>query len=99
MTVPYRLLGRNVLVEPQRLAERTEAGVYLPQTAVEKRCNEATVVAIGPEVVEVVVDDEVMIRRWTATEITLGERQLLVIDPSDILLVAIPEVEGEVEGE
>lgn len=43
------VIGDRVLIQPEELTERTEVGLYLPQTVVEKeQVQSGRVVAVGP---------------------------------------------------
>jgi chaperonin GroES len=93
----------NVLVEIEAAGERVVGGIVLPESASRGpaiKIEEATVLAIGPgrysisgEILSppVAVGAKVLIYRSMGTEMTSGDRRLVIVSPKDILAV----VEGE----
>ncbi|MEM6917346.1 MAG: co-chaperone GroES [Verrucomicrobiota bacterium] len=86
-------LGTRVLVKRIELDEqKSEGGIFLPDTAKEKP-QEAEVVALGNgknddgEVVEfsVKVGDQVLISKYGGTEVKLGGDECVLVNESDIL--------------
>ena len=85
-------LGDRVVIQPQPAEERTQSGLYIPDTAKEKP-QRGTVVAAGPGRVEngtkidmtVKEGDVVLYGKYAGTEITLNEDDLLIMRESDIL--------------
>jgi len=86
-------LGTRVLVkriEPDE--QKTEGGIFLPDTAKEKP-QEAEVLALGNgknddgEVVEfsVKTGDKVLISKYGGTEVKLGGDECVIVNESDIL--------------
>lgn len=88
-------LADRVIIEPKEAAELTKGGLYLPDTAKEKPI-EGTVVAIGPGKVsddgkkvapEVKVGDKVLYGKYSGTEVTVEEKQYLIMRESDIFAI------------
>ncbi|MBP82674.1 MAG: co-chaperone GroES [Verrucomicrobiales bacterium] len=86
-------LGTRVLVKRIELEEqKSEGGIFLPDTAKEKP-QEAEVVALGNgknedgEVVEfsVSVGDQVLISKYGGTEVKVGGDECVLVNESDIL--------------
>ncbi|MAB75961.1 MAG: co-chaperone GroES [Verrucomicrobiales bacterium] len=86
-------LGTRVLVKRIELEEqKSEGGIFLPDTAKEKP-QEAEVVALGNgknedgEVVEfsVSVGDQVLISKYGGTEVKVGGDECVIVNESDIL--------------
>ncbi|MBT8399983.1 MAG: co-chaperone GroES [Rhodothermia bacterium] len=86
-------LGTRVLVKRIELDEqKSEGGIFLPDTAKEKP-QEAEVVALGNgknddgEVVEfsVKVGDQVLISKYGGTEVKVGGDECVLVNESDIL--------------
>ncbi len=86
-------LGTRVLVKRIELDEqKSEGGIFLPDTAKEKP-QEAEVVALGNgknddgEIVEfsVKVGDTVLISKYGGTEIKVGGDECVLVNESDIL--------------
>ena len=86
-------LGTRVLVKRIELEEqKSEGGIFLPDTAKEKP-QEAEIVALGNgknedgEVVEfsVSVGDQVLISKYGGTEVKVGGDECVIVNESDIL--------------
>ncbi|PEN14564.1 co-chaperone GroES [Longibacter salinarum] len=84
-------LGDRVVVQPLEADEKTESGLYIPDSAQEKP-QKGTVVAIGPGRVEngtkvdmtVSEGDEVLYGKYAGTEVTLDGGDFLIMRESDI---------------
>jgi len=90
-----RPLGDRVVVEPLEAEEKTKGGIILPDTAKEKP-QEGKVVAVGKgkvndkgEVVpmEVKVGDKVLYGKYSGTEVTVDDKQYIILREDDILAV------------
>ncbi len=84
-------LGDRVVVQPKPAEEKTESGLYIPDSAKEKP-QEGTVVATGPGRAEngtriemtVEEDDDVIYGQYAGTEVTLDGDEYLIMRESDI---------------
>lgn len=85
-------LGDRVVVKPEEAEERTSSGIYIPDTAKEKP-QRGKVVAVGPGKVEngtkvdmtVKEGDLVLYGKYSGTEITIDNDDVLIMRESDIL--------------
>ncbi len=85
-------LGDRVVVRPEAAEEKTESGLYIPDTAKEKP-QRGTVVSVGPGRVEngtkidmsVGTGDKVLYGKYAGTEITIDGEDLLIMRENDIL--------------
>ncbi|HQZ28695.1 MAG: co-chaperone GroES [Verrucomicrobiales bacterium] len=86
-------LGTRVLVKRIELSEqKTDGGIFLPDTAKEKP-QEAEVIALGTgkndegEIIEfsVKVGDKVLISKYGGTEVKVGGDECVLVNESDIL--------------
>jgi len=85
-------LADRVVVKPQPAEEKTASGLFIPDTAKEKP-QRGTVVAVGPGKVEngtkvdmsVSKGDTVLYGKYSGTEITMDDDDLLIMRESDIL--------------
>lgn len=88
----FKPLGDRVAVKPEPADEKTESGLYIPDSAKEKP-QRGTVVAIGAgrvengERIEMTVKegDAVLYGKYAGTEITLDGEDLLIMKESDLL--------------
>ena len=85
-------LGDRVVVRPGEAEEKTESGLFIPDTAKEKP-QRGTVVSVGPGRVEdgkkvdmsVQTGDQVLYGKYSGTEITIDGEDLIIMRESDIL--------------
>lgn len=86
-------LHDRVLVEPTEAEEKTESGIYIPDTAKEKQ-QKGRIIAVGKGRVneegklvplEVKVDDQVIYGRYSGTEIKIKGTDYLILKEEDIL--------------
>lgn len=85
-------LSDRVVVKPAEADEKTESGLYIPDSAKEKP-QRGTIVSVGPGKVEngnkidmtVKEGDTVLYGKYAGTEINLGDDDLLIMRESDIL--------------
>jgi chaperonin GroES len=83
----FKPLANRVLVERVDEPQKTASGIIIPDNAKEKP-QEAKVLAIGPEVEEegqISVGDTVVFGKYSGTEITVDEKELLILNSDDIL--------------
>jgi chaperonin GroES len=84
-------LGDRVVVQPKPAEEKTDSGLYIPDSAQEKP-QKGTVVAIGPGRVEdgtkidltVSEGDQVLYGKYSGTEVTLDGDEYLIMRETDI---------------
>ena len=87
-------LADRVVLRPVDREEKTQSGIFLPDTAKEKP-QEGEVVAVGPGRVEdgkrveleVKVGDRVIYSKYAGTEVKVGDQELLILRESDILAI------------
>ena len=94
--LPIRMLHDRVLVstETEGGERRSTAGIVIPATAaVGKRLSWATVVAAGPNVRQVQIDDRVLYDPEDRAEVELQSTQYVLLRERDIHAVAAPRVE------
>jgi chaperonin GroES len=88
-------LGDRVVIKPVEPEERTKGGIILPDTAKEKPVV-GEVVAAGPGrkaddgktiALEVKVGDKVLYGKYSGTEVTVDNQELLIMRESDIFAI------------
>ncbi len=83
----FQPLGQRVLVERLEEPTTTSTGIIIPDNAKEKPLN-AVVKAISKEVKEegeIAVEDKVVFAKYSGTDITLENKEYLVLNTDDIL--------------
>jgi chaperonin GroES len=88
-------LSDRVLVEPLEAAEKTAGGLYIPDNAKEKP-QRGKIIAAGPgkasdtgELIkmEVKEGDTVLYGKYSGTEVTVDDKELMIMRESDILAI------------
>ena len=88
-------LADRVVVKPMEAEEKKQGGIIIPDTAKEKP-QQGKIIAVGPGRVsdsgekvamEVKVDDVVLYGKYSGTEVTIDDEDLLIMRESDILAV------------
>lgn len=90
MSVNIKPLADRVVVEPAAAEEKTASGIIIPDTAKEKP-QKGTVVAVGDgkkdEPMTVKVGDSVLYGKCSGTDLTLEDKEYMIMRESDILAV------------
>ena len=84
----------HILIEPIETEAKTEAGIYLPDSATEKT-TKGEVIAVGPAIetkdgkIEAPVKkgDRVIYKKWGGSEVNIGAKEFLFAKFEDILAV------------
>lgn len=79
-------LGLRILVKPQKQEEKTKGGIYIPDTAKEKK-HEGEVISVGTDAVPVKKGDTIMYESYAGTEITNDGEKYLIMDIKDVLAI------------
>lgn len=81
-------LGENVLIAPEKQATKTEAGIYLPETASPERSQLGRIIAVGDsDKIQVKAGQKVVFKRYGGEEVKIDNEEYLVTSYKDILLV------------
>jgi chaperonin GroES len=95
MAMNLRPLGDRVVVEPQERDERTESGLYIPETAKEKP-QQGTILAVGEGRrddsgerinMDVQQGQTVLYAKYAGTEVKIDGKKLLIMKETDILAI------------
>ena len=90
-----RPLADRVVVKPIEETEQMQGGLYIPDTAKEKP-QQGEVVAVGPGRVgddgeriepELKAGDRVLYGKYSGTEVTVGNEEVLILRETDVLAV------------
>jgi len=96
MAVKIKPLGDRVLLEPITEAEKTKAGIYLPETASKERPEQGRVIAVGEgklldsgklAPVKVKKGQKVLFTKYGPNEIKVGGKEYLIAKEEDILAI------------
>ena len=88
-------LADRVVVKPTEAEEKIKGGIIIPDTAKEKP-QQGEVIAVGPGKasdagslikMEVKVGDKVLYGKYSGTEVTVDDQELLIMRESDILAI------------
>jgi chaperonin GroES len=88
-------LADRVVVKTSEAKEQVKGGIIIPDTAKEKP-QQGEVVAVGPGKIsdagalmkmEVKVGDKVLYGKYSGTEVTVDDQELLIMRESDILAI------------
>ena len=83
-------LADRVIIEPSAAEEKTAGGIIIPDTAKEKP-QRGVVVATGPgtkdEPLTVKEGDTVLYGKYAGTEISLDDKEYLIMRESDIVAI------------
>ena len=84
MTSPITPLADRVVAQREKPETTTASGLYLPESAKEKPVF-ARVVAVGPDVSHVTLDDKIIYKQYQTTELTVDGVEYLIVKEEDIL--------------
>lgn len=86
MSSPLKPLGDYVVTVAEEAQTKTSSGLYLPENAAEKP-KTAKVVAIGQDVKQVKVDDRVVYKSYSTTEVKVDSKEYILVKEEDVLAV------------
>jgi chaperonin GroES len=82
----FNPLGDRVLVKVQELQTQTASGIYIPDNASQEKPTQAEVIAIGNDVKDVKVGDNIVYTKFARTAtVTLDNQDYLVMEVAEIL--------------
>lgn len=96
LMIKIKPLSDHVVVEPISEKDKTKSGIVLPETAEEESPEQGKVVAVGPGKLlaqgkrkkpEVKPGDKVLFKKYSPTEVELGEKKYLILEENDILAI------------
>jgi chaperonin GroES len=77
----------KVLIKPQKVEEKTAGGIYIPDTAKQDKPQIGEVIAIGKDVKDVKIGQNIVFAKYGPTEITLESEDYLIVKEEDILAI------------
>ncbi len=88
--IKIKPLADRVLIKPASAEQKTSGGIIIPDTAKEKP-QKGVIVAVGSgkkdEPLTVKVGDTVLYSKYAGTEITLDQKEYLIMRESDIVAI------------
>lgn len=81
-------LKDRVLIKPKETEQKTEGGIYLPDTAKDDKVHEGEVIAVGEsKEVQLKVGQKVLFEGFSGTELKMGGTKYLLLDVKDVLAI------------
>jgi chaperonin GroES len=77
----------KVLIKPQKVEEKTAGGIYIPDTAKQDKPQIGEIIAIGKDVKDVKIGQNIVFAKYSPTEITLESEDYLIVKEEDILAI------------
>lgn len=73
-------LGKNVVIQPEKVEEKTESGIILPETAEKEQPQIGKIIALGKDLKnsELKIGDKVLYEKFGMEEIEFGGERILV---------------------
>lgn len=84
MSSPIKPLGDRVVAVREEATNQTASGLFLPDSAKEKPVV-AKIVAVSKDVKDVKVDDKILYKEYSVTEIKIDRKEYLIVKVEDIL--------------
>lgn len=78
-------LGKRIVVKALEQEQKTEGGIYLPETASKEKPQQGEVTAVGDEFKGVKIGDKVVFAKYGGTEIKIEGEDYLVLGEDDVL--------------
>lgn len=84
MSSPIKPLGDRIVAVREEATNQTASGLFLPDSAKEKPVV-AKVVAVGKDVKDVKIDDKILYKEYSVTEIKIDRKEYLIVRAEDVL--------------
>lgn len=84
MSSPIKPLADRVVAVREEAQTKTASGIYLPDTAKEKPVI-ATVKAVGPDVKNLKINDRIVYKEYTTTDLKIDGKDYLIVREEDVL--------------
>jgi len=82
----FQPLGDRVLIKVKEVETQTASGIYIPDNATQEKPTQAEIMAIGSDVKDVEVGDQVVFTKFArSATVTLDNIDYLVMEISEIL--------------
>lgn len=84
MNTPIKPLADRVVAVREIPESKTASGLYLPESSQEKS-TAAKVVAVGPDVKGVKINDQIIYKEYSATEVKIDNAEYFIVREEDVL--------------
>lgn len=84
MNTPIKPLADRVVAVREVISNKTASGLYLPDNAKEKPVV-AKVVAVGPDVKRLKVEDKIVYKDYSTTDLKINNVEYLIVKEEDVL--------------
>ncbi len=84
MTTPLQPLADNIVAQIEEAQNKTASGLYLPEQATEKP-KTAKVLNVGKEVKNIKINDRIVYKSYSATEIKIDNQDYVIVKEEDVL--------------
>jgi chaperonin GroES len=84
MSVPLQPLGDYIVAQAEEAATKTASGLYLPEKSAEKP-KTAKVVAVGKAATQVKVNDRIVYKSYSTTEVKVTGVEYILVKEEDVL--------------
>ncbi len=82
----FKPLGDRVLIKVKEVETQTASGIYIPDNAAQEKPTQAEIMAIGSDVKDVKVGDQVVFTKYArSAAVTLEGAEYLVMETAEIL--------------
>ncbi|MCK5109997.1 MAG: co-chaperone GroES [Arcobacteraceae bacterium] len=82
----FQPLGDRVLIKVKEQQTQTASGIYIPDNATQEKPTQAEIIAIGSDVKDVKVGDQVVFTKFArSATVTLEDIEYLVMETTEIL--------------
>jgi len=86
MNSPIKPLANKVVAVRVETSNKTASGLFLPDNAKEKPVM-ATVVAVGPDAKSLKVNDKIVYKEYSTTDLKINDIEYLIVKEDDVLAV------------
>lgn len=84
MTTPIKPMADRIVAVREEAVTKTASGLFLPDNAKEKPVI-AKVMAIGPDVKNLKINDRIIYKEYTTTDLKINGKEYLIVKEEDVL--------------
>jgi chaperonin GroES len=84
MSTPLQPLGDYIVAKSEEAETKTTSGIYLPEKAQEKP-KVAKVLAVAKDVKQVKVNDRIVYKSYSTTDVKVGNEEYILVKEEDVL--------------